>query len=191
MNRFALLEDEDLEENLQPVFWEIKKKLGSIPVFYRMLATAPPLVEAYWQCYLKVIDQGELPVEVKELIFLAVARKRRCHYCASIHLAICDTFDIKRQTLDALMTDVSSIQPERVAKLLVFCLSIMDNPDAVREEDYQQLFQFGITKCEVLEALYSVAYANSGIYLAKISKLELDRDVIAYLKDKSLSTGLT
>ena len=65
MSRFTLLEDEDLSKNIQPVFQEINEKLGSVPIFYRMLASAPPLVEAYWQCYLKVIDQGELPSKVK------------------------------------------------------------------------------------------------------------------------------
>ena len=62
----------------------------------------------------------------------------------------------------------------------------MDNPENVTERDYQQLQSYGICQQEVLEALYSVAYANSGIYLAKVTKIEVDQSVKIYLAEKKL-----
>ena len=186
MSMFPILNDEEISQNTKIAFAEIEQKFGIVPVFYRFLANCPPLVEAYWLTYQKVIGQGLLPINVKELIFLAVARKRQCVYCSSVHLAICDIFNIERHTIEALMSNISELQPERVSKLISFCLSVMDNPENITERDYQQLQSYGISQMEVLEALYSVAYANSGIYLAKVTKIEIDQSVKNYLAEKKL-----
>ena len=186
MSMFPILNDEEVCQSTKMVFADIEQKFGIVPVFYRFLANCPPLVEAYWLTYQKVIGQGLLPINVKELIFLAVARKRQCTYCSSVHLAICDIFNIERHTIEALMSNISDLQPERVSKLISFCLSVMDNPENVTERDYQQLQSYGICQQEVLEALYSVAYANSGIYLAKVTKIEVDQSVKIYLAEKKL-----
>ncbi|NQZ86909.1 MAG: carboxymuconolactone decarboxylase family protein [Colwellia sp.] len=190
MSMFPILNDQDLSQSSETIFGEIGKKFGIVPVFYRFLANCPPLVEAYWTTYQKVIADGVLPINIKELIFLAVARKHQCVYCSSVHLAICDIFNIERHTLDNLMNDISNLQPERTSKLISFCLSSMDNPDEITEQDYQQLQSYGINQQEILEALYSVAYANSGVYLAKVTKIELDQVVIDYLADKKLTIRL-
>ena len=190
MSQFPILNDDYLAKSTKTAFSEIEQQFGIVPIFYRFLANCPPLVEAYWQTYQKVIGQGILPINVKELIFLAVARKRQCAYCSSVHLAICDIFNIERQTLDALMSNISKLQPERVAKLISFCLLVMDNPESITEQDYLQLQNYGINRQEVLEALYSVAYANSGIFLAKVTKIEIDQEVKDYLAEKKLCIRL-
>lgn len=186
MGMFPILNDSELAESTKTIFTEIDQQFGSVPVFYKFLANCPPLVEAYWQTYQKVICEGLLPINVKELIFLAVARKRQCVYCSSVHLAICDMFNIDRQTLDTLMSDISALQPQKIAKLIIFCLSVMDKPESIIEQDYQQLQSDGISPQEVLEALYTVAYANSGVFLAKVTKIEIDQMVKDYLTDKKL-----
>ncbi|MEE8059647.1 MAG: carboxymuconolactone decarboxylase family protein [Pseudomonadales bacterium] len=100
MSVFQILNDDELDTEAQSVFSEVIDKFQSVPVFYRILAVSPPLLQTYWYSYQKVILEGMLPAAVKELIFLAVARKRRCVYCASVHLALSDIFEIERSTLE-------------------------------------------------------------------------------------------
>ena len=189
MSIFPIIEDQALSDDVKKVFDEVIEKFSSVPVFYRLLASAPPLVEAFWLSYKKVILEGTLPAQVKELIFLAIARKRRCTYCASAHLAICDMFEADRQTLTAIMNGVAEFEPERIAALIGFCLLSLDDPNAVDNKDYQTLYALGITQTEVIEALYTVSYADSGVFLAKALKVDVDLEVIKYLHEHNLDIG--
>ena len=189
MSYFKILGDDELAPEAQSLFQEVIDKFQSVPVFYRILAVAPALLQTYWYSYQKVVLEGELPAQVKELIFLAVARKRRCIYCASAHLAICDIFEIERSTLETIMSETTDIQPERIAILLKFCLLAMDDPDAITAEQYQNLYNHGMTQIEILEALYTVAYSNGGIFMAKALKVEVEDGVKKYLSDNALSIG--
>jgi len=189
MKIFPIVSDEELSSEAQIVFDDVLEKFGSIPVFYRLFATAPPLIEAYWLTYKKVIFEGVLPIQVKELIFLAVARKRQCVYCSSAHLAICDIFEVERSTLESIMNEIADFKPERIAALLTFCLASLDDPDEVSDADFQRLYEHGITQREIMEALYTVGYADSGIFLAKAVKVDVDTEIKNYLEENKLSIG--
>ena len=189
MSVFPIITDETLADEIKYVFDEINDKFSSVPVIYRLLASAPPLVEAYWLSYKKVILEGELPAQVKELIFLAVARKKRCIYCSSVHLAICDVFKVDRQTLTSIINGNTDFKPERIAALVSFCLLSMDDPDAVSEKNYQHLYDLGISQTETIEALYTVSYADSGIFLAKALKVRVDTGITEYLEEHNLDIG--
>jgi len=189
MSIFEIVENESAEQAALDVFNDVDEKFGTIPVFYRLLATAPPLLETYWLNYNKIILEGALPSVVKELIFLAVARKRKCIYCSSAHLAICDIFEVSRPTLEAIMDESNNFTPTRTAKLVSFCLDSIDSQGVIRESQYQDLSDAGINKVEVIEALYTTSFASSGVYMAKAMKVDVDQDVTKYLDDNKLSIG--
>ncbi|NQZ84007.1 MAG: carboxymuconolactone decarboxylase family protein [Colwellia sp.] len=191
MSIFPIIADDALVASVSDVFDEIDDKLGSIPIIYRLLAFAPPLVEAYWLNYQKVILEGVLSPQVKELIFLSVARKRRCIYCSSTYLVICDAFGTDRQTLTAIMAGTIDFEPKRFAALIRFCLLSMDDPDAVSRNDYQLLYEQGISQDEALEALYTVSYADTGTFLAKAIKIDVDVEVKSYLDEHNLDIGFS
>lgn len=181
MNFFSLPKDDELSDEVLSIFEAVNEQFTILPIFYRFLANAPPLMEDFWYSYKKVMLEGVLPQKIKELIFLVVARKQRCDYCAFVHLAICDIINIDRTTINAALINVTKIVPQRTALLLEFCLSTMDDPDAVNEPDFQRLYDAGINQREVAEALYTVSYANGAIFLAKMSKLVPDQSIREYL----------
>ena len=189
MSFFDIITDEQAEQHALDVFNDIDDKFGTIPVFYRLLATAPPLVETYWLNYNKVIQEGALPGVVKELIFLAIARKLKCRYCSSAHLAICDIFEIDRTALTSIMELSIDFQPTRTAALLEFCLVSLDNPSNITDQQYKHLYEAGINDIEIMEALYTVSFANAGIYMAKMMKVDIDHEVAQYLSQNELSIG--
>ncbi|PCJ46376.1 MAG: hypothetical protein COA99_02845 [Moraxellaceae bacterium] len=191
MSSFLLLKEHELTSEARSVLAGADKAFPIIPMFYRLLAAAPTLLQAYWHSYQHVLEIGSLPLQLKELIFLAVARKSRCHYCTSVHLAVCDIFEVDRSTLDAVITEASDIEPPRVAGLIKFCLEAMDDPDTISQQQYQHLYDHGINQQEILEALYTVAYSNSGIFLAKVLKVEIEPEINSYLHDHQLSIGFS
>ncbi|MEE8059646.1 MAG: hypothetical protein V3T17_17720 [Pseudomonadales bacterium] len=87
------------------------------------------------------------------------------------------------------MNEATDIKPERVARLLSFCLASLDEPDAITEQQFQELYDFGISQIEVLEALYSVAHSNGSVFLAKALNVEIEPQIKRYLADHGLSIG--
>ena len=189
MSIFPIITDDELTDDALAVFEAVNDKFGSIPIFYRLLALAPPLLEAYWLNYKKVILEGVLPPQIKELVYLAVARKRRCIFSSSAHLAICDILEADRQTITAITNQVADFSPRRVATLINFCLLSMDNPSTVSESDYQSVYDEGISQVELIEALFTVAYADTGIFLAKALKVDVDIEIKTYLDEHNLTIG--
>ena len=187
MKRYPILSDSEVSQETLEIFNEIDELFGLVPVYYRVLANVPTLVEANWLTHKKVMITGVLPLQIKELIFLAVARKRQCKYCASIHLTICDMFDVGEENIKATLHDISQIKPERVAKLIELCITHIDDPDGVQLAEYEHLMELGVSKREILEALYATGFADRSTFLTKILAMDIDQEVIKYLVDNNLS----
>jgi len=187
MVNFKMLKDDEVSESNLAVFAEIEEMFGFVPVFYRVLANAPSLVEANWLTHKKVLIEGVLPTNIKELIFLAVARKRQCRYCSSIHLAVCVQSKISHDDWNAVLNDISTIKPARIARLIAFCLTYIDTPDDITLDEFSTLEKSGISKREVIEAMYTTGFANRSVFLAQSFGMEVDKEVIQYMSENNLS----
>ena len=71
MSYFKILSIEELTPEARPLFQEVINKFQSALVFYRILAVAPTLQQAYWYSYLHVLETGTFPLQLNELISLS------------------------------------------------------------------------------------------------------------------------
>src|ERR1700730_9208199 len=62
----------------------VKKKLGSVPNLFRLVANSPASIEGYLGLF-GALGKGQLPAPTRERIALAVAQINGCDYCLSAH----------------------------------------------------------------------------------------------------------
>ena len=96
-------------------------------------------------------------------------------------------FDVGEENIKVTLHDISQIKPERVAKLIELCITHIDDPDGVQLAEYEHLMELGVSKREILEALYATGFADRSSFLTKILAMDIDQEVIKYLVDNNLS----
>lgn len=94
---------------VRAVFDDIKETKGidSVPNFWRVLATAPDLLEETWTRLKRVMGPGRLDLRTKEMIALAVSATNGCSYCLNSHTAALRKLGVDDETLGELMAVVA------------------------------------------------------------------------------------
>lgn len=89
MATVTLLTDEQLTPEAAAVFADIRATRGTdyINNFWRALAHDPALLARTWAQLKVVMGPGQLPPQVKEMIYLAVSIAHGCDYCIHSHTA--------------------------------------------------------------------------------------------------------
>ncbi|MBP2232107.1 AhpD family alkylhydroperoxidase [Azospirillum agricola] len=84
----------------QQVYQEIEGIFGLVPSFFKELPDNT--VEAEWRLFRAVqLDDGPLPVKVRELIGLGIAAVTKCRYCVFYHTAIAKLFGASDAEIEA------------------------------------------------------------------------------------------
>ena len=65
MKRYPILSDSEVSQETLEIFNEIDELFGFVPVYSRVLANVPTLVEANWLTHKKVMITGVLPLQIK------------------------------------------------------------------------------------------------------------------------------
>ncbi|GFZ89202.1 carboxymuconolactone decarboxylase family protein [Elstera cyanobacteriorum] len=68
----------------QPLLSKVQAQLGSLPNFFRLLATSPAALTGYLDLG-AALSQGELDLKTRERIALAVSKANSCDYCGAAH----------------------------------------------------------------------------------------------------------
>lgn len=71
-------------EAARPLLEDAKKKLGSVPNLFRVIANSPAALEGYFGLT-GALAKGRLDARMQERIALAVAELNGCGYCLSAH----------------------------------------------------------------------------------------------------------
>jgi AhpD family alkylhydroperoxidase len=106
--------DADPKGSIAAIFADIKatKKIDFVPLFWRVLATSPGLLESVW-INLKAIMHPEaagraprLDARTREIIALAVSATNACPYCINSHTAALRKQGVDDETLGEIMAVV-------------------------------------------------------------------------------------
>jgi len=193
MARFDLIHEADANEKTQSIYKDVKETFGiaHIPDYFKLIALQHPLFEGIWSGYKNILNNGILPLQVKEMIFLTVALNRGCVYCSSTHLAVCDMVDVPKQTLEMMKTDINEVNPERVRNILNFAVKTIEDPDSVTEKDYAKFYDDGVSQEEVIEIFAMVFLSNTAVNMAlSMGMKNIEIEISDYLKAENLKTGL-
>ena len=171
MPRLRQVEPEDADEDLQQIFTDIKKQLGTVPNIFKGMAAGPTLLKAYLQLD-EIIADGELSDAQQDIVRLVVSQYNGCDYCLAAHtktgsmhgLSTEETLDIRRGTP----------KDEQTAALITFTRRILETRGAVADNDLQAFYDAGFTDAQVNDVITIVGQKTLSNYFNHIHQTELD-----------------
>ncbi|MFT4928481.1 MAG: AhpD family alkylhydroperoxidase, partial [Phenylobacterium sp.] len=100
---FTIPPDAADNPQVNDIFTQVKQVYGvpETPPLYQSLANSPNVLQGTWCLSTAVMDKGELPTAVKQIIFLAVSSARGCSYCELVYSALCKIDGISGEQIKA------------------------------------------------------------------------------------------
>lgn len=154
-----------------------------------MLANHPPLLEAQLGYHERLMLEGSLDRELKELVGVVVSQANDCDYCVSSHREKLHTLGLSASALDAVARSAHDELTERERAVVAFAEQAATDPHRIGEADLDALRAVGLDDQAVLEVLGVVAMfmaANTLANALSIHPTDADVGLEAYLEPGSL-----
>lgn len=137
------------------VLLEIEKAFGGhVPNVFKAYAEHPALLAANWGKFKAVMLQGKLRRKVKEAVAMLISYDNRCKYCIAAHSAALRSLKVSDPAIAAMHHGVLPDDFTSQEKALVkFARLANTHWHDIGNADLQALFDLGVEKSEMLEAL--------------------------------------
>ena len=159
-------------EAARPLLEDAKKKLGSVPNLFRVIANSPAALEGYFGLT-GALAKGRLDARMQERIALAVAELNGCGYCLSAHsylgrhVAKLDDAELSANRNGA------SNDPKADAALR-FATAVVRQRGQVGDGDVAAIKAAGFDDAEIVEIVLHVALNTLTNYVNEVAKTEID-----------------
>jgi uncharacterized peroxidase-related enzyme len=189
---FKLTQENQADDKTELIYNSIKEKfqITFIPSFFKAIAPNEKLINGIWNGYERLLIDGIIPKEIKEMIFLTVAINKGCNYCSSTHLAVCDMLDVSKENISSILSDLDEVCPTRVRLILNFSLDLITKPKEITKEHYDRLNEYGVTNEEIIDIIGITILSNTAVNIAQSMGLSVEKEIVDYLKGENLNTGL-
>lgn len=149
-----------------------------------MLANHPPLLEAQMTYHERLMIDGNLDRELKELVGVVVSQSNTCDYCVSSHREKLHTLGLDSEALASVDRSEYDDFTERERAALEFAELAATDAHRVGEAEIEALRAVGFDDQDVLELLGVVAMfmaANTLANALSIHPSDADVGIEAYL----------
>jgi uncharacterized peroxidase-related enzyme len=157
-----------------------KKRLGSVPNLYRVVAHSPVALEGLLGLS-GALDKGALPPQTRERIALAVAEIDGSSYCLSAHsangknVARLDDSEINANR------DGRSNDPKADAAVM-FAAKVARERGRVSDEDMRKIKSAGYDDAQIIEIVQHVALNIFTNYINLVAQTDIDFPVVTARK---------
>lgn len=164
-------------DNAHPTSAEILKaslaQSGRIPNMYALMANSPGLLSTYRLGYEAFRAESGFSKIEQEVVFLSISRFHECTYCVSVHSAIADRNRVETSITDAIRNG-SVIQDERLERLRLFTIAMVETRGRPAAGDLQDLLDAGYSELQVLEIILAIAVKTISNYSNHLFDTPLD-----------------
>lgn len=154
MSHVPLIEPESTTGTTREQLDQIHAAFGTVPAMFRAVANSPAALSSMWAAF-GAYGGGSLGAAVGEQIAVAVANRNACQYCLSAHTALGRKAGVSPAALVAAQTGDSD--DPRLAALLGFALTLVEDRGQVSAEDVQALRDHGWSDADIVETIGQVA----------------------------------
>jgi len=161
----------------KPLLESAKKKLGSVPNLFRVIANSPAGLEGYFGLDAG-LAKGALDAKTRERIALAVAEVNGCSYCLSAHTYLGRNVAKLDDTEIAANRNGASNDLKADAALR-FAVKVVRERGHVSDADVAAVKAAGFDDAEIIEIVLHVALNTLTNYVNEVAKTEIDFPVIA------------
>jgi uncharacterized peroxidase-related enzyme len=186
MQRYTLTEYKDASPETRVVYDDFMRTTGatSVPVWVKSLGHSAALIRAYWERAKGTLFGGNLPLPLKEMIVFVVSAKNGARYCSACHAQNVLNLD-KTVGFDDLQSylksDSASELPAYYQSVVKFATKVVENPNCMDDEDFNELMDEGFSKEEICEIIAVIDMATMfNVYTSSL-RLDLDPEYRAVL----------
>lgn len=174
------------DEQIDDGFWrELKGDLGLdfTPQIFIAMQSNPGFLRNAWALVSEALLHGELHGLTKHMIFVAVARAKKCHYCEVAHSAFARYLGLDPTLVDALKGPLNLISPHSLSHLLQFAQAVARGDHVARLKLHHKLLADGYSPAKLDEAITAVGVASmmSNIANSLVLRGEVDPEFFALL----------
>lgn len=170
MTQFAIPTRQEVSENNQAIFDNLKNNLGFVPNLYAYYAKSETALADYLALQNR---KSSLKAKEREVINLVVSQINECQYCLAAHTAIGKMNGFTDEQILEIRTGKATFD-EKLNALAVFTHEVTLNRAQVSEESKQALFAAGYTEVNLIDIVIVIGDKTISNYVHKITDFEID-----------------
>ena len=170
--RIAPLEPSAAPAAARALLTDVKQQTGMVPNLYKVLATAPPALEAYLSLA-KLFEQSSLSGIERQAVLLAISYENSCDYCMAVHTMLATLAKTSPAAIAALRAG-EDVPEERLAALVEFTRAVVRKRGVVEDIDLAAFYTAGYTQAQVLEIILGVSLKTLSNYTNHVAETPLD-----------------
>lgn len=178
MSRFDMILSPEPESQVARLYDDIVARGfgGTIPInWFTSQGRRPDILQASWGLARGILVEGVLPPTLKQMIAATVSVQNGCRYCTVTHTKALQGMGVSEAVIRSCAndTDLSDVPPAQRA-ILKFALKCARNPHSMTDEDFEQLYDNGLSQEEVMEVVMMAVFTNFINGWADASGIEVD-----------------
>ncbi|MDF4222296.1 carboxymuconolactone decarboxylase family protein [Maribacter huludaoensis] len=170
MSTFNVPTREEVSENNQAIFDNLKKALGFVPNLYATYANSDTALENYLNF---ANAKTSLSAKEKEVVNLAVSQVNNCIYCLSAHTAIGKMNGFTDEQILELRAGKASFDTKLNA-LAKLAKNITENRGRTDENVLNDYFAAGYTKANLIDTISLVGDKTISNYIHSTTQVPVD-----------------
>jgi uncharacterized peroxidase-related enzyme len=176
ISALPMIEEHEAAGEVAQLYGEIKREmqLPFVPNIMKAVAVSPEVLTIVWGVYHSFLEHSTLPQSLSPMILYAIAETGNCEYCSAKNELTCRMLGIDEETLGALVNDLGSVSPQRIAAIIGFAVKTAQNPQSLVADDYERLRENGVTDAEIAEIIQIAAMGKYFDILADALKIQVD-----------------
>ncbi|WP_116769037.1 carboxymuconolactone decarboxylase family protein [Maribacter litoralis] len=170
MSTFNVPTREEVSENNQAIFDNLKKALGFVPNLYATYANSDTALENYLNF---ANAKTSLSAKEKEVVNLAVSQVNNCIYCLSAHTAIGKMNGFTDEQILELRAGKASFD-SKLDALAQLAKNITENRGGTDEKILENYFAAGYTKANLVDTISLVGDKTISNYIHSTTQVPVD-----------------
>lgn len=151
-----------------------QEQLGFVPNMYRAMAQAPGLLETYADGYNRFRSAGGFSPVEQEVVFLAISRWNRCHYCVAAHSVVADLMSKVPTAVTDALRDGRPLPDGRLSALADFTTHLLETRGWPLAAAVETFVAAGYHEHHVLAIVHAIAVKTISNYTNHMFQTALD-----------------
>lgn len=181
---FPLHDESTAPPAAAPALAATRNNFGMIPNLERVMASAPPVLEAYSTTW-DLFETTTLSAVERQVVYLVANFENDCAYCVPWHTLLAKKAGMSPEAIEALRTG-SRIPEEKLEALRVFTRTLLVNRGKAVAADLEAFYAAGYTSVQVLEVILGLAVKLMSNYTNSVAATPLDPEPRPYAWRKPL-----
>jgi uncharacterized peroxidase-related enzyme len=171
MPRLKPVTPEEAQGKTKEIYEGLKKAHGKVLNIFQGMGNSPAALEAYL-APAKILSEGELSPQDREVVYLGVSQSNGCVYCLSAHVGMAKKAGLSDGEIEAIRRfEPQSAQHQA---LLSFVRRVMETKGFVADADVESVRSAGYSDGQIAEAVAYIGLATYSNFFNHVYDTPLD-----------------